>query len=164
MSEIDDYEIRTGLRAGDLGAVVAWHGVLYARELGWDCTFEAYVAAPLAELACSDSGRQQIWIAEHAGELIGSVAITESDEPDVAQLRWFLVSPEARGKGLGSRLLSDAVNFARKAGYREVMLWTVAGLDAASRLYRAAGFRKVERLPGERWGASVVEEKFSLPL
>ncbi len=164
MSDIDEFTIRTGLRAGDLGALVALHGVLYAREYGWDCTFEAYVAAPLAEFACSGSARQQIWIAEHQGEQIGSVAVTETDDPEVAQLRWFLVSPDARGKGLGSRLLSEAVNFARKAGYREVMLWTVAGLEAASRLYRAAGFRKVERLPGERWGASVVEEKFSLPL
>lgn len=164
MSDIDDFIIHTGLHAGDLGAVVALHGVLYAREYGWDSTFEAYVAAPLSEFACSNSTRQRIWIAERQGELIGSVAITESDDPAVAQLRWFLVSPDVRGKGLGSQLLSEAVNFARQAGYREVMLWTVAGLEAASRLYRAAGFRKVERVPGERWGAPVVEEKFALPL
>jgi ribosomal protein S18 acetylase RimI-like enzyme len=82
----------------------------------------------------------------------------------VAQLRWFLVDPSARGRGLGTRLLSEAVSFARECGYRVVVLWTVSALAAAARLYRAAGFRKVQDRPGRLWGADVVEEKYELTI
>ena len=83
---------------------------------------------------------------------------------DVAQLRWFLVGPEARGQGLGTSLLHDAVVFCREAGYASVVLWTVSALRAAARLYVAAGFRKCEEKPGRRWGIDVIEEKYERTL
>ena len=83
---------------------------------------------------------------------------------ETAQLRWFLVDPSARGAGLGKRLLGEALSFARQAGYRDVILWTVSALPAAAHLYRSAGFRKVEERPGRMWGVEVVEEKYALRL
>jgi ribosomal protein S18 acetylase RimI-like enzyme len=151
------------MRPGDLGAVVALHGTVYAREYGFDPTFEAYVAGPLAEFVLSRTDRDRLWVAERAGRLAGCVAIVGAPGGE-AQLRWFLVEPASRGLGLGRRLLDEAVAFCRACGYPSVFLWTVRALTAAARLYRAAGFSRVEERPGRRWGVDVVEEKYVLPL
>jgi GNAT superfamily N-acetyltransferase len=155
--------IRTSLAPGDVGAIVRLHGILYAREYGFDPTFEAYVAGPLAEFVRAGSDGGRLWIAEQEGRLVGCVAVVAASA-ETAQLRWFLVDPAARGAGLGKRLLGEAIQFARDAGYRTMILWTVSALTAAAHLYRAAGFRKVEEKPGRQWGVDVVEEKYELAL
>ncbi len=155
--------VRTEARAGDIGRIIAFHGAVYAREYHFDPTFEAYVAAPLAQFVLSRSPRGRLWIAERGDQLAGCVAIVEHS-PRVAQLRWFLVDPAFRGEGLGRRLLDEAIAFCRVSGYDRVMLWTVSALTAAAHLYRAAGFRKVEEKPGRQWGVEVVEERYQLDL
>ena len=155
--------IRTDLRPGDVGAVVGLHGTLYAREYGFDATFEAYVAGPLAEFVLRRSARERLWIAERDGRLVGCVAIVAA-APRTAQLRWFLVDPGARGAGLGKRLLREAVAFCEQEGYDSVFLWTVDSLHAAAHLYRSAGFRVAERKPGKMWGVEVVEERYERTL
>src|SRR5262245_4204620 len=102
--------LRTTLAPGDLGAIVHLHGTLYAREYGFDPTFEAYVAGPLADFVIAADPRERLWIAERAGRLVGCIAIVAADD-DTAQLRWFLVDPAVRGVGLGKRLLAEAVAF-----------------------------------------------------
>ena len=158
-----DITFRTDLRPGDIGAIVRFHGLVYAREHGFDHTFEAYVAKPLAEFACSASDRERVWIAERAGQLVGCIAIVAATA-DVAQLRWFLVDPSARGVGLGKRLINEALAFCRNCGYRSVVLWTVSALTTAARLYRSVGFRKVEEKPGRLWGVDLIEEKYECDL
>jgi GNAT superfamily N-acetyltransferase len=163
MTTFDGIVIRTNLRAGDLGAMIRLHGIVYAREQGFDPTFEAYVAGPLAEFARKGSVRERLWIAERAGHLVGCIAIVEA-APSVAQLRWFLVAPEARGVGLGKHLLREAITFARECGNRCVILWTVSALTAAAQLYTTAGFRKTEEKSGRMWGVDVVEEKYEMAM
>ncbi|MBI1913521.1 MAG: GNAT family N-acetyltransferase [Planctomycetes bacterium] len=155
--------LRTSLRPGDLGSIVSLHGTLYAREYGFDATFEAYVAGPLAEFVRSASDRERLWIAEQDGRLVGCIAIVAAS-PETAQLRWFLVDPAARGAALGKRLLQEAIIFSRSCGYHSILLWTVSALAVAAHLYRSAGFRKVEEQPGRRWGQDVIEEKYELAL
>jgi len=138
-----DLVVRTTLRPGDVDAIVRLHGSVYSREFGFDSTFEEYVAVPLAACAAKLSARERIWVAEAGRRIVGSVAIV-SASGDVAQLRWFLVDPEARGNGLGTTLLHESVAFCRASRYAAVVLWTVSALDAAARLYVAAGFRKCE--------------------
>ena len=160
MSEV---VLRTTLRPGDVGTVVHLHGVIHAELCGFDPTFEAYVAGPLAEFVKAASPRGRLWLAERGGRVVGSVAIVEVDTA-TAQLRWFLVVPEERGAGLGKCLLDAALAFCREQGYEAVILWTVSTLEAAARLYRSAGFFKVEQKPGRAWGVDVVEEKYALRL
>jgi N-acetylglutamate synthase-like GNAT family acetyltransferase len=155
--------IRTDLRPGDLGTIVHLHGTTYAAERGFDPTFEAYVATPLAAFVRTRSDRERIWIAEQAGHVVGCVAIVAASE-QAAQLRWFLVVPTARGQGLGKRLLDEALAFCRACGYAEVILWTESALPAAAHLYRAAGFHKIQEKPGRQWGVDLVEEKHELRL
>lgn len=156
--------VRTEMRPGDLGAIVSLHGVLYEKENGFDCAFEAYVAEPLAEFVKSPSSRQRIWLAETGGEVVGCVAIVEIGA-DTAQLRWFLLDPRVRGRGLGRQLLEEALGFCRVVGYQRVILWTVQAQAKARKLYEAAGFRKtLQKPPAQMWGAEVVEEKYELEL
>ncbi len=157
------FSIRQELRPGDLGAIVRLHGLVYAREHGFDATFEAYVAGPLAEFVRSPSPRNRLWMVERNGELVGCVAIVGVSEA-AAQLRWYLVDPSARGQGLGRWLLQEAVQFARGCGYGSLFLWTVSSLTVAARLYQAVGFRRVEQRPGQCWGVDVVEENYVLNL
>jgi len=158
---IENVTLRTEMRAGDLGRIVSLHGELYARECGWDLTFEAYVAGPLAEFVRSSSPRNRLWIAEQEGRIVGCVAIAAVSQRE-AQLRWYLVVPEYRRHGLGRRLLTEAIGFSRQQGYETVFLWTVSSLTAAARQYCAAGFRKTEEKPGRMWGTDLVEEKYEM--
>src|SRR5262249_55471841 len=147
----------------DLAAVIRLHGIIYARECGFDPTFEAYVAGPLAEFVLARSPRARLWLAECGEDLVGCIAIVGVSEAE-AQLRWFLVASSARGVGLGTQLLREAVAFAQAGGYESLVLWTVSALTTAARLYRAVGFERVEATPRTRWGVAVVEEKYVLRL
>jgi GNAT superfamily N-acetyltransferase len=155
--------LRTDPGPADLVAVVALHRECYAAEWGFDARFAAHVEGPLSVFAAAASPRERLWLAEEEGRLAGCIAIV-SAAPDTAQLRWFLVVPDARGTGLGRRLLDAALDFSRGQGYRRVMLWTVDLLRAAAHLYRAAGFRLVERRPGAPWGVPLVEERYEMEL
>lgn len=155
--------LRTELVPGDLGRIIGLHGVVYAREYGFDTTFEAYVASPLAEFVCCRTDRDRLWIAECGDRLVGCIAIVGTSE-EQAQLRWFLVDPSVRGLGLGKRLLQEAVEFCKRCSYRTVFLWTVSALSVAARLYRSFGFEKVQESPAWQWGVRVVEEKYVLAL
>jgi len=76
-----DLTVRLGLHPGDMGAIIRLHGILYAQECGFDETFEAYVAAGLAEFVQAfDPQRDRVWISERAGQLIGSIAIVGRSE------------------------------------------------------------------------------------
>jgi len=163
LSVTDCVRLRTEMRAGDLGRIISLHGDIYAREYGFDQTFETYVAGPLAEFVRSHSPANRLWIAEHEDRIVGCVAIIAASAR-AAQLRWYLVVPEMRRHGLGRRLLTEAIAFSRQQGYETVFLWTVSALAAAAKQYRAAGFRKVEEKPGTMWGKDVVEESYELEL
>lgn len=167
----DAVTIRIGPRPGDLGTVLAMHGEIYAREFAFSAEFEAHVAEAVATFAAAlgaaqdDPSRPEpgwLWVAERDGEVLGTVALTDEGE-GVAQLRWFLVRPDARG-GLGTRLLDTCLAHARSSGFRHVKLWTVDGLDAAAALYTRAGFVRTEENAVRQWGVHLVYVRYDLEL
>jgi DNA-binding MarR family transcriptional regulator/GNAT superfamily N-acetyltransferase len=150
---------------GDLGWVVERHGARYAAEHGWDATFEALVARVVADFGERvDSGRQAAWIAELDGERVGCIFCTASDAPDTAQLRLLLVEPQSRGAGVGTRLVDECLRFARRSGYRRIMLWTTDVQREARRIYQRQGFRLDTREPQTRFGHELVGEYWSREL
>lgn len=155
--------MRHDLHPGDIGYIIYMHGIFHALEQGWDHTFEAYVAVPLSEFARSKSSREKIWILEDDDRIAGSVAIVKRAEEE-AQLRWLLLEPEIRGRGIGKWLVEEALDFSRISGYESIFLWTVETLYIAANLYRSVGFVQRERLTHEIWGSTVTEVKYELPL
>jgi DNA-binding MarR family transcriptional regulator/GNAT superfamily N-acetyltransferase len=125
---------------GDLGWVVQRHGALYAREYGWDQSFEVLVAQIVADYATrGESASERAWIADVAGAPAGCIFCMRRDD-ETAQLRLLLVEPDARGMGIGARLVEQCVHFAQQAGYARITLWTQSILEDAIRLYERAGF------------------------
>jgi len=155
--------IRDQLKPGDIGYLSYLHGILYAQEYGWDYTFEAYVAVPLAEFAKEHNDRERIWVVEKDGQVAGSVAIVEASKEE-AQLRWMLLTPDLRGYGLGRFLVQEALDFCKEQGYRSVFLWTVSLLTVATRLYQSAGFQLTEQKTHQIWGAELTEQRYDLML
>src|SRR5438034_3594784 len=127
-------------------------------------TLSLHDALPISHFVQQyDAKRERCWIAEQDGQAVGSVFLVERSKT-VAQLRLLLVEPTARGTGLGTRLVSECVRFARQAGYRTVTLWTQSELRAARRLYQAAGFRVVGKEKNHSFGKDLVSESWELEL
>ena len=151
-------------RPGDMGWVIHRHGVLYAREQGWDERFEALVAGIVARfIEDHDPARERCWIAEGEAGNLGCVFLVEKSRT-VAQLRLLLVEPEARGRGIGRRLVEECVRFARQAGYRKLVLWTHGGLNVARVIYEKTGFSLVHRKKDRKFGRDVVDETWEMAL
>lgn len=73
------------------------------------------------------------------GQLIGSCALYRIDDATCEMRKMFLL-PEYQGRGLGKRMLLDALSIARRLGYKEVTLETRTVLKKAISLYAKNGF------------------------
>jgi DNA-binding MarR family transcriptional regulator/predicted GNAT family acetyltransferase len=146
--------------SGDFGWVVGRHGALYRAEYGWDESFEALVAHIVGDYIDNrDPRRERAWIADIDGRRVGCVFCMRK-ENDLAQLRILLVEPSARGMGIGSRLVEECLRFARRAGYRQMMLWTNDVLVSARRIYEGAGFRLVDEEKHHSFGQDLVGQNW----
>lgn len=149
---------------GDMGWVIQQHGELYWREYGWNADFEALVAGIVADMMQNhDPAWERGWIAERDGERVGSVFVVRKSE-GVAQLRLLILTPAARGLGLGGRLTDECIDFARAKGYRRMVLWTNRNLDAARAIYAGRDFTLVGSEPHHSYGQDLVGEHWERTL
>jgi DNA-binding MarR family transcriptional regulator/N-acetylglutamate synthase-like GNAT family acetyltransferase len=152
-------------RPGDLGWAVQRHGEVYAREYGWDSSFERLVARIVGEFAASDEGpANRCWIALMGGRRAGCVFLMPGAVSGVGRLRLLLVEPWARGHGIGKLLVDTCIDAARAAGHHTLTLWTNDVLAAARHLYERAGFRLVKTERHRSFGASLTGQTWDLAL
>ncbi|MEV5613828.1 helix-turn-helix domain-containing GNAT family N-acetyltransferase [Streptomyces sp. NPDC052225] len=150
---------------GDLGWIVARNAAVYAAEFGWNTDYEGLVARIVADFAEDhDPHLERVWIAELDGRPVGCVMCVRDEAPGTARLRLLLVEPEARGLGIGDRLVRAVLDFARSVGYRDVVLWTNDVLRAARSLYLRHGFVLVGEKPHRSFGADLVGQDWRLSL
>ena len=149
---------------GDMGWIVYRQAILYAEEYGWDGSYEALAAEIVAEFIRNyDPKWERAWVAEKDGERVGAVFVAkESDE--IAKLRLLHVEPQARGLGIGKRLVEECIRFARRAGYQKMTLWTQSILHAARHIYKQAGFSVVREEKHHSFGKNLTAETWELNL
>ncbi|CAN5721439.1 helix-turn-helix domain-containing GNAT family N-acetyltransferase [soil metagenome] len=153
-----------GLQPGDMGWVVQQHGEIYAREYKWNLEFEGLVAGIAAGIIKNYQPEwERCWIAELNGQRVGSVFVVRKSKT-VAQLRMLILTRQARGLGLGARLVDECLNFARAKGYKKIMLWTNSCLTAARDIYSKRGFTLAASEPYHGYGQDLVGETWELVL
>jgi len=149
---------------GDMGWVVQQHGEVYAREYGWNSEFEALVADIAGKyLKNHQPDWEKCWVAEIDGERVGAVFVVRKSAT-VAQLRMLILTPAARGLGLGGRLTDECLAFARAKGYKKMVLWTNSLLEAARAIYAKRGFVLTKSEPHHSFGHDLVGETWELRL
>ena len=150
---------------GDLGWVVMAHGEIYAQEFGWNAEFEELVLQIVADFVRDATPTPRAaWIAELGERRVGCVFCVPDSKPAVAMLRILLVDPAARGRRLGQRLISTALEFARDAGYQRARLWTNHPLVAARRIYLDAGFVLVAEEAHHSFGVQLTGQVYEMDL
>jgi DNA-binding MarR family transcriptional regulator/N-acetylglutamate synthase-like GNAT family acetyltransferase len=149
---------------GDLGWVIERNAAIYAHEYGWDASYETLVARIVTDYAeRHDARREAAWIAEVGGDRVGCVFCVAADAT-TAKLRLLLVEPDARGLGVGGRLVDECLRFARRAGYTRITLWTNDVLRSARRIYQRAGFELVDSAPHYSFGHDLVGQTWERAL
>ena len=151
-------------RIGDHGIVVSQQAALYHAEYGWDSTYEALAAEIVAGfIRDHDPARERCFIADCDGEVVGALYVMRKDD-ETAKIRLVHVSSAMRGRGLGKRLIDEALCFARSAGYRRMTLWTNSCLMDARRLYERAGFVLVGENAHVSFGHALTGQTFERDL
>ncbi len=162
MVNIDDVRVRHDIRPGDLGYVIHLHGRLYGVEYGYGVAFEMYVAQGLREFYEQyDPAKDRLWLCEHGDRIIGSLVLMHR-ENNAAQLRYFLIAPEYRGIGLGSRLMKLYMNFLHERGYTSSYLWTTHEQETAASLYKRYGFVLTQEKESTSFGKTLKEQRYDL--
>ena len=160
---LDEISIRTELQPGDIGQVIHMHGALYSQEYDYTIQFETYVAKGLCEFYEKyDPQRNRVWICEHNNKMIGFLLLMDRGES--AQLRYFLIEPEYRGIGLGSKLMDSYLDFLRECGYKKSYLWTTHELSTAASIYKRVGFQLTEEKESTSFGKPLREQRYDLVL
>ena len=149
---------------GDMGWIVHRQAILYADEYGWDGTYEALAAEIVAQFIKNyDPKRERAWVAEKDGERVGAVFIAQGSD-QIVRLRLLHVERQARGLGIGKRLVEECIRFARQAGYQKMTLWTQSILHAARHIYKKAGFQVVHEEKHHSFGKDLTAETWELNL
>lgn len=158
-----EYIIRNH-QLGDMGWITYRHALTVAKNFGWGGAFEAVVGDITSQfIKTYDSGKERCFIAEKNEKIIGCVFLVNAGQ-GTAKLRLLFVEPKARGLGLATKLVEEAIRFAKEAGYEKVCLWTMKILDSARHIYKKSGFKIVKEEVNQEFGENLVSETWELNL
>ena len=159
---VNDIQIRTELRPGDMGYITHLHGVLYHKEYGYGMAFETYVAQGFYEFYKNFNAKKDaVWICEHQNNIVGFLLLMHRAS-NTAQLRYFFLLPEYRGMGLGKKLMDLFMKHLKEQNYSAAYLWTTHEQKEAASLYKKFGFELEEEKPSSAFGKELTEQKYVL--
>lgn len=159
-----DWRLRS-LAPGDVGWIAHRQARIYHEEYGWDWTYEGLACQILGAFVLGfDPAREDAWVAERGGAILGAIFLMKCDDPSLAKLRLLHVEQSARGIGLGKALVGTCIGRARELGYARLTLWTQESLVVARRIYQTAGFRLADKAPHRSFGHELVGETWVLDL
>lgn len=163
MTPQENIAIRTMLMPGDLGYVAYLHGKIYSEECGYNLKFESYVLQGLYEFGKTyNPAKDRVWICEMHGHMVGF--LLGSHQEDKIQLRFFILTPEVRGKGLGKALMDAFMQYVEDQKIETIYLWTTREQETAIALYKRYGFTLTEEVDSELFGKPLVEQRYDCKL
>lgn len=137
--------------------VVTAHADIYAAEAGFDDSFGVLVGEIVdGFVADHDPMAERGWIAWEGDRRIGSIFCMRRDVT-TAKLRLFQLAAQARGHGLGRKLLETCTEFARAQRYSDMVLATHRSHEAACALYLRNGWHIVEERAVHHYGQPLIE-------
>jgi len=160
-----DITVRRHLRDGDADAIAELHRRVYGSEYGLNEQFVDGVRRGLAAAVASGwpQRRGAVWLVDGEEGLRGALGLT--DEGDGAgRVRWLVLDPALRGRGLARSLVAELLDEARAAGPHTLTLETYSDLTAAARIYRDAGFRVEWERVHDDWGPTITFQGYRLDL
>lgn len=89
--------------------------------------------------------RDCFYVCEHEGKVIGTIAVKEDDNV-TALIRRFFVSPDFRGRGVGSELIAKTLDFCRKNEYQKVFFSGNTKMHRVKQLLQKHGFKEDEAI------------------
>lgn len=162
MSLPSTLEFSNQLLPSDIRAVLDLHRKVYTNEYGYGESFLEYVETTLNDFYSRyDPSKDKVWLCRDNGDLMGFLLLLHHDEKKV-QLRYFVLSPELRGSGIGNKWINEFLDCMRERNYTHAFLYTSSELPAAAHLYKKSGFILTESIPSERFGKPVVEQRYDL--
>jgi len=160
-----DITVRRHLRDGDADAIAELHRRVYGSEYGLNEQFVDGVRRGLAAAVASGWPQRTgaVWLVDGEEGLRGALGLT--DEGDGAgRVRWLVLDPALRGRGLARSLVAELLDEARAAGLHTLTLETYSDLTAAARIYRDAGFRVEWERVHDAWGPTITFQGYRLDL
>jgi carbonic anhydrase len=114
----------------------------YAADRGLDLSFQGF-ATEVETLPGAYAAPEGTLLLAWLDDLpAGCVAVRRS-EPGIAELKRLYLRSARRGAGVGRALVTTAMRWAATAGYRQIRLDTVPGMEVAQQLYRSLGFHEI---------------------
>lgn len=135
----DDPKIAKAIRSVLIELGVPKVGTAY-EDKALDCMTETY-----------NQSRKAYFVLQHNDEILGGAGISPLDnyEGNVCELQKMYFLPKARGLGLGSKMMSKCLEFAKNAGFDQCYLETMPYMDDARKLYKKVGFDFIDKPMGD---------------
>jgi len=135
----DDIQISMAIRSVLIEFGVPKVGTAY-EDTALDCMTETFNRQSSTYFVIDDNGK-----------IIGGAGVAQLDnyEGNVCELQKMYFLPEARGKGLGSKMMEACLEKARDLGFEKCYLETMPYMEAARKLYAKVGFKPIDKPMGD---------------
>ena len=84
-----------------------------------------------------------IFFATFNDEVVGTVALMPTEDPNILELTKMAVTPKLRGKKIGQALMQHCIDFSKDKGYDGLLIYSNTVLENAIYIYKKYGFVEI---------------------